>query len=502
MEDPAHEPKHEKSNLPAKRPDHRFALHHPKTNLTMMPFIVTKHDHGEIVTAIARPKLQMSQGHIAALPLGEYDPVFKQKMPVWICTADGFRYANTVAGWSITFPQEVHVPGVGLAPNPYIELDPSGAFVKGFARAIGIGRSALTGDLMIIDRPTHISVQSYIEEDLAAKAQYNPTAIVWGTRAMNPMDAVRDAVRRRNLEMQEDIGKSNTPGWKKKKMTAEIADHENAIQIAEDQYGMNMWEFRPISRVEMGKSSPHDIGLWINMGATVVTRVFTTLVGKRKFGARTLSAVAERNVLRTALGFYRAPAGAVREAWPEAREDGTYGKAPKIVDAAWAPAVTVHRMNFTPAELDDLRTRYLAGMTGGLLRQAEIDHQLEENSGDNLMLVEPAHDPDDKDSTRSSASVIIETPEDSSEKAEELSERKRLILDSTKYQNMVEMETADQLRRVCFDDPVFVNLENEPLENVRKFVGLLKKQAENTSRKEVSDDEKVFDREEEGDGKK
>ncbi len=499
MEDTPQTPTHaDDPQLPEKRPDHRFAVYHPKSNVTMMPFIVTKHDHGEIVTAIARPKLQKSQGHIAALPLGEYDPHFKQKMPVWIATADGFRYANTVAGWSITFPQQVHVPGVGLAPNPYIEVDSSGAFVKGFARAIGIGRSALTGDLMIVDRPTHISVQSYIEEDLASKAQYHPTAIVWGTRAMNPMDAVRDAVRRRNEEVREKIS-FEKQDWKKKKLEKDIV-HEVGIEIAESQHQSKMWEFRAVSRVDMHKSSPHDIGLWINMGATVVTRVFTTLVGKRKFGARLLPAVAERNVLRTALGFYRAPEGAVNEAWPSPdRDDGTYGKAPRIRDAVWAPPVTVHRMNFTPAELDDLRNRYLAGMEGGILRQAQIDCSLEENSGDNLMIVEPAGDPD-MGERGSGSSVVIEVPEDSADKVEEMDERQRLILDAKQFQEMVEMDTADELRRVCFDDPVFVDMKAEPLENIRKYVGLLRKNAQDISKKEVTSEEKLFDKEGEGDG--
>jgi len=488
MEDSPQNPTH--AQLPAKRPDHRFALYDPKTNLTRMPFIVTKHEHGEIVSAIARPTLQLSQGHLAALPMGDYDTVYKQKMPVWIATADGFRYANTVAGWSISFPPQVHVPGVGIAPNPYIEVDrDSGAFVKGFARAIGIGRSALTADLMIVDRPTHISVQSYIEEDFAMKAKYHPTAIVWGTRAMNPMHAVKAAVDRRNKELMADHDSQKTPGWQKKKIIAEMAEHEQAIEYVEEEFANKQWEFRPISRAEMGRASKHDIGLWINLGTRVVTDILTNLVGKRKFGARLLGAVAERNVLRTALGFYRAPEGVVKEIWPLAdREDGTFSQRPKIQDAFWSPPVTVHRMNFTPEELNDIRSRYLAGMEGGVLRQAHIDVEVEENSGDNLMIVEPvSDDPDDYGVTRSHESVIIEGPEDEGDRERDLSERERLIIDANKFEHMIGFEVADELRKVCFSEPVFVDMQSEPIEDVRKFVSLLKRQVANISSKEVSD---------------
>jgi len=484
---------------PEQRPDHNFALYHGKSNTTLMPFIVTKHANGEIVSAIAKPKLQKSQGHIAALPLGEFDTHFKQRMPVWVATADGFRYANTIAGWSITYPQQIHVPGVqGIAPNPYIEVDKSGAFVMGFARAIGIGRAALTGDLMIVDRPTHISVQSYIEEDLAGKAQYNPTSIVWGVRDMNPMDAVRDSVRRRNEEILVSI-EFEKDDWKRKKLKREMT-HEAAVKVAEDQHIAKLWRFFPISRVELGKSNPTDVGLWANMGATVVTRVFTTLVGKRKFGARLLPAIAERNVLRTALGFYRAPEGITEEFWPQPDgKNGQYNKAPRIIDAVWSPPVTVHRMNFTAPELNDLRSRYLAGMEGGILRQAKVDRELIENSSDDLMLIEPTGDPHDG----ARDGVVIELPPSTAGAEQEVAmmdERQRLIVESNKYMKLVDMDLADQLRKLCFDDPVFVNLDTEPLESVRKFVGHLKKQVEKIAVKEVPQDTTIISSEGPGDG--
>jgi len=464
---------------PPKDPRAKFAIWHPGTETVHLPFIITHHQGGDIVTAVARPKLQMSQGHICALPLGPYDKEYRQKMPVWIATADGLRYANQWAGWQVTFPQQVHVPGMKEPQaNPYIEVDRSGAFTKGFARAIGIGRSALTGSLMIIDRPVHISVQSYIEEDLASKAQFHPTSIVWGGADMNPMDAVQDAVAARNAELLEQKQEYEAKKWSTAKLDAQMI-HEDAIKAAEGQFKRGLWKFFPL----IGD----DIGIWVNLSSKVVTRIFQSLVQKRKFGSRLLPSIAERNVLRTALGFYRAPEGIVREVWPEPDARGGFREIPKVLDATWSPAVTVHKMDLREEELYELRRNYLAGVRGGLVGSIELDHEMADGNNENLLTMAPQDALIDENEDGRETIVLESGNEITDEGERQVDERAKLIVEAKKYLAMVSTEAADGARHIYFRGGKDADIRTADLDDLRMFVHRLKQIASEATQEPIAD---------------
>jgi len=328
----------------------------PTVLLKMIPRLVT--GKGLIQTAVAKVPLMLSDGHIQKLPIG--------REGVWLVTADGFDKLNTVGAVSVVNPPTIQVGGQ-IVGNPHIEPDEKGRFCRGHIRSVGFGRNPM-GQPMIIDRSMVLSLDAYLQEDLAGKAKRHPTAVAWGSARVSPVDAVRQGLAGQNEDIRGQIEFYKTKGWGTGKKEAELETAKRTIEerlaAVEARAAAKAWEYIDVDGDRMG--------LWIDTGHPVVAQTYSTFIQRRKFSDRLLQSMCRRNVLRAAFGFYKlAPDKIQLTHDPLPPDAGQYDK-PKLHDARY-PALIWYReteddkdkiQDILAAYSEGVGTRALAGMIG------------------------------------------------------------------------------------------------------------------------------------------
>lgn len=97
-------------------------------------------------------------------------------------TAEGYRACNTVAQITVLTPPSLEIPGLGRVANPHVTFhEETGAFKAGWVRQIAVAPGP-TGNLVMTDRSTYLSLVEYLMEDLIGVAKRNPAAVCWGVR--------------------------------------------------------------------------------------------------------------------------------------------------------------------------------------------------------------------------------------------------------------------------------------------------------------------------------
>ena len=310
-----------------------------------IPRIVDKNQM--VVAGVASVELSFECGEIINFKAGGKDN--------WLISADGFRKMNAIGAVSVIFPPNQQISdgrgGIKTVSNPYIETDTDGSFSCGYARAVAIVKSPM-GEVHLIDRPLSLSLATYLKEDLAAKAEYNPTAIVWGPKEMAPNTAVELAVEQSNDELDAKAnaleakakkeGKPKSADW----LRAKKVDPAEIAAIVEKRARARVWRYLPV----LGD----DVGIHYDTTNPVVIRILRTVVQTQKFGARKLLGMAERNALRAAFGVYKLD--------PSDIEKLVSNQAGYVESARVKVPVHFHQTNFDQKQINAIRDAYAEGV--------------------------------------------------------------------------------------------------------------------------------------------
>ncbi len=319
----------------------------PTVLLKMIPRRVSS--GGLIQTAVAKVPLFLSDGHIQRLPIG--------REGVWLVSADGYDKLNTVGAVSVVNPPTIQVGGLTVG-NPHIEPDAKGRFSRGHIRSVGFGRNPM-GQPVIIDRSLVLSLDAYLQEDLAGKAKRHPTAVAWGSFRVSPVDAVRQGLAAQNEDIRGKIEHYKTMKWGLKKIEAELETALRTIDermaAVEERARAEAWEYIDVDGNRMG--------LWIDTGHPVVAQTYATFIQRRKFSDRLLQSICRRNVLRAAFGFYKlAPEKIVLTHEPLPPNAGQYDK-PKLLDASYPAVIWYRESEDDPERIQELLTAYSEGVS-------------------------------------------------------------------------------------------------------------------------------------------
>lgn len=300
-----------------------------------------------IRAAMASVDLDINKGELVHFKAGGND--------TWLIGVDGFRKMNQIGAVSIMYPPTQEISdgkgGTKVVGNPYIETDENGGFVVGYTRAVGICRNPF-GEVVIIDRPTTLSMVAYLAEDLGGKTKTDPSACAWGPGDMNPLDVVRLAAEEVNRETEERIRQNEADGkqgndWLKKK----LQDVDALCAAVKRRVEVRAWRFLPVHG--------QDMGIWYDTTHPVVQRVFQTLQQNKKFGPRKLQAIAERNVLRTAFGTYKLS--------PEQVRNVQRDKYKNVTGATASVVVHYHESDHDTSRIRAILQAYTSGVESELM---------------------------------------------------------------------------------------------------------------------------------------
>lgn len=228
-----------------------------------------------IKSGVAHVKLSENAGQIALWGKGDFAAA--------MITAEGYRACNTVAQLSLLKPRSIELDGVGKVPNPFTKHDANDCFLSGWLR-LGAAGPGPTGNFVVTDKTTFISLREYLREDLIGVARQFPAAAFWGVKDVGPAKILGKEIDRANADIEKRAADGQTWLRKYKATPADIA-------LAKEKVADGLWKFFDVDITE-GQ------GIWYDRTSDAVRRVFSTYSQSGKFGVRKLEAIAYRNAMR------------------------------------------------------------------------------------------------------------------------------------------------------------------------------------------------------------